>query len=168
MRLMMARLLLPLLLLLALAPALASPGPVLLAGDVAPVYHPGEKAAVALRLVAEDGAALPDEAVLFLNVVIPDPERGWPQMAHRLFATAELAGDGDMFGEVLDAAALREGRSAVLHVRFKEHAPPGDYEVVLQLFRGPNTNPHRVRVEDRVAIRSFPFRVEPRPAAETR
>lgn len=159
---LLALLLLALLLLL---PAAAAQ-PVALEGDLAPSYRPGEEAWVTFRISAQDAAALPDASVLFLNVVLPDPARNYPQVAHRLFASAALEGE-NMFQAVLDADALREGRSTVLHFRLKDGAPAGDYHVVLQLFDGSTTSPHRVRLEDRIAVRAFPFRIEPAIEGDT-
>lgn len=123
--------------------------------DLAASYRQGEAGVVRIEVRYPAPAAF--EGVLFLNVVERDPARNWPQAAHRIFAAA--AESPQVFRVVQGAQALAEGLSTTLEFRLRANAPPGPYALVIQLYRGRQTNPNRVRVEDRVLLKGFDFEV---------
>lgn len=123
--------------------------------DLAASYRQGEAGAVHISVRYQAPEAF--EGVLFLNVVERDPARTYPQAAHRIFADA--AESPKVFRVVQDAPALAEGLSTTLRFRLRANAPPGPYALVVQLYRGRQTNPNRVRVEDRVLLQGFNFEV---------
>jgi hypothetical protein len=127
--------------------------------NLAPYYRPGDEIEIALtfRLVSEEVVPV---AVAFLNVVERDTARGYPQMAHRIFRSAES--QNQVFQLAKPGEVWQRGVETALRARLRDDAPPGEYALVVQLFRGSNTNPHRVRSEDRLGIRAFNFSVIPR------
>jgi hypothetical protein len=123
--------------------------------DLGASYAPGAVGEVPIALHFDDVAALPVSGVVFLNVVEDDPARDWPQAAHRIFASASE--DPPVFRQVLSAEALRAGLTTTVRFRLRANAPPGRYHLVIQVYRGPVTDPGRVRAEDRVFMRGFAF-----------
>jgi hypothetical protein len=77
---------------------------------------------------------------------------------HRLFSSGSES--NAIFQTPLSGDTLRAGLSTSYSFTFRNNAPPANYALVVQLFRGRNTNPNRVRVEDRIALRAVNFRVE--------
>jgi hypothetical protein len=118
----------------------------------------GERGEATIRVALASGAL--ERAVAFLNVVKASPEENYPQAAHLIFADASET--PSLFRLPLDAEAWREGRRVQLSFALKPDAPPGKYFLVVQLFRGRNTDPNRVRVRDRLALVLHAFTVEPR------
>jgi len=127
--------------------------------DLAPYYRPGDEIEITLIfcLVSEEVVPI---AVAFLNVVERDTARGYPQAAHRLFRSAES--QNQVFQVAKPGEVWQRGVETAVRVRLRPDAPPGDYALVIQLFRGSNTDPHRVRVEDRLGIQAFNFSIMPR------
>ncbi len=125
--------------------------------NVQATYHQGETADIDFVITLNDAAETVDEGVLFLNVVERDVARGWPQAAHLIFATAQEK--ERVFRVPFSGQVLRGGLSTSLSFRLRDRAEPGDYALVVQLFRGAETNPNRVRVADRIALRGFDFSV---------
>jgi hypothetical protein len=123
--------------------------------DVGASYAPGAVGEVPITLQFDDAVALPESGVVFLNVVEDDAARDWPQAAHRIFASASE--DPPVFRRVLSAEALRAGLATTVRFRLRATAPPGRYHLVIQVYRGPVTDPGRVRAEDRVFMRGFAF-----------
>ena len=125
--------------------------------ELQPVYRPGEAGVVIIRLRYDAASAALADGVIFLNVVERDAARKWPQAAHRIFAAASE--DPPVFRRVYDGAALQSGLNTTLRFRLRERAPLGDYALVVQLYRGDETNPNAVRPEDRVLMRGFDFAI---------
>jgi len=127
--------------------------------NLAPYYRPGDEIEIALafRLV---GAEVVPVAVAFLNVVERDAARRFPQAAHKLFSSAES--QNQVFQVAKPGEVWQRGVETILRARLRFDAPPGDYAIVIQLFRGSNTNPHRVRVEDRLGLQAFNVTIIPR------
>lgn len=121
-------------------------------------YRPGESDTVEITVTLNDPELQVDGGVLFLNIVEVDPDRNWPQAMHRLFSSGSES--NTIFQTPLDGDALRAGLSTSYSFTFRHNAPQANYALVVQLFRGRNTNPNRVRVEDRIALRAVNFRVE--------
>lgn len=132
----------------------------LFSGDLEPTYPPGAVASAAFEVQLLDRELVTDGAVLFLNVVEPIGGGDVRQVGHLLFASASES--PGTFHRVLSADELAAGIRTVLDFELRRDARPGDYVVVLQLFHGRNTNPHRVRVEDRLAMKAFPFTIAER------
>ena len=122
-------------------------------------YAPGEtdSITVSLRLI-DEGAAV-DHAVAFLNVVAIDEAGRYPQRAHVLFAAAEES--PTIFRVVKSGSELEAGLRTTVSFTFREDAAPGVYAFVLQVFEGRNTNPNRVRLQDRLGIQSYRFELHP-------
>lgn len=120
-------------------------------------YCAGTEHDLWVSLVLEDPRETVAEGVLFLNVVENNPERDYPQAAHRLFSNA--SGTPQIFGKVFSGAALRGGRETTVSVVFRGDAPPGDYAIVFQAFAGRETDPNRVDVAKRVGLAAVPFTV---------
>lgn len=122
-------------------------------------YPQGAEDAVTITVKLDEGAGL-EQGVLFLNIVERDPAGTYPQAAHRLFASASE--EPGIFRVVVSSKALREGLQTTLSFSLRDRAKPGNYALVVQLFKGDTTNPGRVRVENRVGMRAFDFTVEAR------
>lgn len=120
-------------------------------------YRPGEHGEIAIRLVYDDPASGLTEGVAFLNVVERDPAHDWPQAAHKIFASASET--PKVFRVVQSLEQLRAGLGTTLSFRLRDDAEPGEYALVVQLYRGSNTDPNRVRVEDRVLLKGFDFQI---------
>lgn len=118
----------------------------------------GERGEATIRIALTAGEL--ERAVAFLNVVKASPEENYPQAAHLIFADA--AETPSLFRRVLSGEAWRAGQRTQLSFALKPDAPPGTYFLVVQLFRGRNTDPNRVRPEGRLALVLHAFTVEPR------
>lgn len=127
--------------------------------DLAAHYYPGDEIVIPLtiRFVGGEPSAM---AVAFLNIVERDAARGYPQAAHRLLAGAET--ERQIFRVPLPGDVWQAGLNTVLRARLRADAPPGEYALVVQLFRGTNTDPHRVRVGDRLGLKAFNVTIRPR------
>ncbi|MEX2534900.1 MAG: hypothetical protein WD273_04790 [Trueperaceae bacterium] len=119
--------------------------------------QPGEHGVTFFGLRLDDPAAEVENAVLFLNVVLSDPGRNYPQAGHLVFSGASE--HPSIFRKVLTGDQLRRGLETQLTFDTSMRAPPGEYVLVLQLFRGNRTNPHRLNVADRIGMVAFPFTV---------
>lgn len=125
--------------------------------NVQAVYRQGETGSIDFVITLNDDAATVGEGVLFLNIVERDAARNWPQAAHLIFATARE--EKSVFRIVYSGEKLRDGLATSLSFKLRDRAKPGDYALVIQLYRGAETNPNRVRVADRVAMQGFDFSV---------
>lgn len=128
-----------------------------IASNIGESYRAGSEADIDLRIGVHDPVGVLDRGVLFLNVVELRDDGSTPQAMHLVFESAAVT--DDIFQVVWDGEALRSGMETRVRVRLRSNAPAGDYAIVVQAFRGEETGPHRVRVENRVAMQSFPFRV---------
>lgn len=126
--------------------------------NIQEAYLAGEAYEIDFSIRLVDPDALVERAVLFLNVVENDPARNYPQAAHLIFESAEET--VEIFRIPFDGETLREGLETSIRIRFRLNVPEGAYSIVFQAFEGEQTNPNQVRIEDRVAIRSFPFTLE--------
>ena len=120
-------------------------------------YRAGTEHELNVRLALVDPAETVVQGVLFLNVVENDESGSFPQAMHKVFASAET--DEDVFRVPLEAARLRSGVEAMVRVRLRDQAPAGTYSIVIQLFEGNVTDPHAVRIDDRVAMTAWTFQV---------
>mgnify|MGYP000008368532 CR=1 FL=1 len=124
--------------------------------DLASVYTQGQQADVKFDIFLNDTADL-EQAVLFLNIVERDPAGKYPQAAHKIFATAKEV--PSVFRKVYTGAALSKGVETTLSFQLRDGAKVGDYSLVVQLFEGDETNPNRVKVENRLALKGFDFSI---------
>lgn len=125
--------------------------------NIPPTFQAGTEHELHVRIQLHDPTGSVETAVLFLNVVEIDEEGTFPQAMHKVFASADV--NESVFRTPLTGERLREGVEASVRVRLRAQAPPGEYAIVIQLFGGDQTDPHDVRVEDRVAMKSFEFTV---------
>ena len=135
-------------------------------------YEPGAsgevKITIRLEEIAEpkDGPRYPRQAVAFLNVVKEkekekvdengNKEKEVVQVAHELFRQANPR--PMIFRAPRPAAHYVNGLTTTLRFRISNNAADGEYFLVLQLFPGTNTNPHRVDKDQRiggVGVRRF-------------
>jgi len=123
-------------------------------------YQQGESASVTFTITLDDPDGVIDQGVLFLNVVENSPEKNYPQAAHLIFAA--VAEEPPLFRRVLSGVELQAGQSTTLNFRLRDGARTGRYVAVVQLFRGPDTSPWRVRAENRVGLVGFSFTLLPR------
>lgn len=123
-------------------------------------YKQGDSATVNIAVRLIDPENLIKEAVLFLNVVEIDAAKTFPQAAHLIFADA--SSPNDITKKVFTGDELKAGLSTTVTFVIKDNAKPAKYSLALQLFKGQNTNPNRVKLEDRIDIKNFPFTIEPR------
>jgi hypothetical protein len=135
-------------------------------GEVPREFSAGDSGEIHLSFLLDDPTGQIERGVLFLNIVVNSAERGWPQAGHLVFSGASER--PALFRRTLEATELQAGVETVLEFTTRGRAPPGDYVLVLQLFEGNQTDPHRVRVEDRIGQVGFPFRIVEAavPAAE--
>lgn len=124
--------------------------------NVQTVYRQGEAGSIDFVITLDDAATV-SEGVLFLNIVERDAARGWPQAAHLIFAAARE--EKSVFRVLYTGRELQKGVAAGLKFTLRDRAKPGDYALVIQLYRGTETNPNRVRAADRIAMRGFDFSV---------
>ena len=129
----------------------------LVMANVSSVYRQGEAGSIDFSLVLNDPEATVSEGVLFLNIVERDAARNWPQAAHLIFASAQER--ESVFRVPFSGETLRAGLKTSLEFKLRDRAKPGDYALVIQLYRGNETDPGRVRVADRIAMQSFDFSV---------
>lgn len=122
--------------------------------EVAPTYRQGDSGQASFNVTLDDAGQV-DAAVIYLNVVRLAADGSTPQAAHLIFDDASV--EGDIFQRVLSGEELAGGLGATLRFRLREDARPDRYAVVIQVFQGHNTNPHRVRLENRLAIGTFDF-----------
>lgn len=137
----------------------SQPAPIqlIVESDIGSAYRAGTEHTLNFTFLLEDPAATVDRGVLFLNVVEIDAARNYPQAAHKIFEHAD--DEPRIFRVPFDGTVLREGLRTTVQVRLRSDAPKGDYALVFQAFRGEQTNPNRVRVADRVAMKAFNFTV---------
>jgi hypothetical protein len=124
------------------------------------VYKQGDTATVNISAQLVDPENKIKEGVLFLNVVEIDEAKKYPQAAHLIFADA--SSPNDITKKVYTGDELRAGLATTVTFVLKDNAKPATYSLALQLFNGTNTDPHRVRVEDRIDLRNFKFAIEPK------
>lgn len=125
--------------------------------NVQPVYRQGEEDSIDLTIILSDTAETVGEAVLFLNIVERDAAQTWTQAAHLIFASAREK--ESVFRIPFSGQALREGLTTRLVFKLRDHAKVGEYALVVQLYKGSETNPNRVKPEHRLSMRGFDFSV---------
>lgn len=123
--------------------------------SLAPSYVQGSSDTVSISLKLAELVEGLDQAVVFLNVVENQPN--YPQAAHKIFASA--AEEPPVFQVVQSAESLLTGVATNLSFQLKDNATVGKYSLVIQVFQGSNTDPHRVNGEERVAIQGFNFEI---------
>lgn len=114
-------------------------------------YAPGQTVEGALSIRMEDPDHTVRYAVAFLNVV--EAQEPWPQAGHLIADSGST--DPEIFQKVHDHEALTSELSTTATFELKNDAPPGTYDLVVQVFLGTNTNPHQVDLDDRIALKSF-------------
>ena len=125
--------------------------------DLDSTYVQGQQADVKFDIFLENDPLDLEQAVLFLNIVERDPARKFPQAAHKIFATAKET--PSVFRKVHTGAALREGVETTLAFQLRDGAKAGDYALVVQLFKGGETDPKQVNIENRLALKGFNFSI---------
>jgi len=123
--------------------------------SLAETYVQGSADEISISVSLKELVAGLDQAVVFLNVVEDKPN--YPQAAHKIFASASE--EPPIFQTVLSAESLIAGVGTTLSFQLKDNATAGNYSLVIQIFQGANTDPHRVKPEERVAIRGFGFEI---------
>lgn len=121
------------------------------------VYRQGEEGNIDLTITLSDTAETVGEGVLFLNIVERDAAQTWPQAAHLIFASAREK--ESVFRIPFTGQALREGLTTSLAFKLRDHAKVGEYALVVQLYKGSETNPNRVKPEHRLSMQGFDFSV---------
>lgn len=119
-------------------------------------YAPGDTVHGTITLRLDDPGGNVREAVAFLNVV--EAREPWPQVAHRIVAHGEVT--PEIFQVAFGRDVWTEGLTAEATLELREDAPPGRYDVVIQVFAGANTDPHRVDPDARLSLRSFRVNIE--------
>jgi hypothetical protein len=125
--------------------------------NVARHYRSGDEGTLTINLQLEDPEAVIGEAVLFLSVIRLRDTGGYVQATHQIFASAKA--EPDIFLTVVRGETLRAGIMTDVIFQLQNRIKLGRYVLVLQLFAGTNTNPHRVSVEERIAMEMFRFRI---------
>ncbi len=118
-------------------------------------YEQGSTGEVAITVRLTDEASSLEQAVVFLNVV--ENVANYPQAAHKIFASASES--PEVFQQVYSAEVLRAGVSTSLTFQLKDDAKLSNYSLVIQIFEGTTLDPHKVKFEDRVAIKGFNFNI---------
>jgi len=125
--------------------------------NIAQQYRAGDAGALTINLHMGNPETLHREAVLFLSVIKLQNSGGYVQATHQIFANAETK--PNIFRTVLTSEDLQTGIKAQVDFQLRNRIKPGKYALVLQLFSGSNTNPHRVNVNERIAMRIFHFKI---------
>ena len=125
--------------------------------NIAQQYRAGVEDALTINLHIENSETLPREAVLFLSVIRLLNSGGYVQATHKIFANANT--EPNIFRTVLTNEDLQAGIKAQVNFQLRNRIKPGKYALVLQLFSGSNTNPHRVNVNERIAMQVFHFKI---------
>jgi len=118
-------------------------------------YKQGDSASVFVFVKLLNPELEFDKAVVFLNVVEIDKARKYPQAAHKIFASASI--DHNIFKTVYSKKQLESGVAANINYSFKNGAKPAKYAIVIQVFEGTNTDPHRLRGKHRLAMKAHNF-----------
>jgi hypothetical protein len=118
-------------------------------------YVQGAADAVSIFVKLNEATNALEQGVIFLNVVEATPS--YPQAAHKIFASASE--EPKIFQVVYSADSLLQGLGTTLSFQLKADAKPATYSLVIQVFNDGNTDPHRVKAENRVAIKSFSFEI---------
>lgn len=119
-------------------------------------YAPGDTVHGTITLRLDDPGGNVREAVAFLNVV--EAREPWPQAAHRIVAEGEVT--PEIFQVAFGRDVWTEGLTAEATLELRDDAPPGSYDVVIQVFDAANTDPHRVDPDARISITSFRVDIE--------
>ena len=125
--------------------------------DMQSTYAQAQQGRISFTMVLEGPNEALDEGVLFLNVVERDPAGKNPQAAHKIFASAKET--PKVFRQVYTGADLQKGVETTLEFQLRDSAKLGDYTLVVQLYRGSETNPNRVKYENRLALKGFNFSI---------
>lgn len=121
-------------------------------------YSQGQEATVNFVITLDDDALELEQGVLFLNIVERDAAGKNPQAAHKIFASAKET--PSVFRTVYTGAELRAGVETSLSFQLRETAKIADYSLVVQLYRGAETNPNRVKYANRLALKGFNFSIK--------
>ena len=122
-----------------------------------PEYHQGETTKVSISVKLTDADLDFENAVIFLNVVEIDAAQKYPQAAHKIFAAAKADDDIDIFKKVYSKEELLTGLATSIDFTFKDDAAPLKYALVIQVFEGKNTNPHRLANKHRIGFKAHKF-----------
>jgi PKD repeat protein len=118
-------------------------------------YSPGDTVSGGISIRMNDPEHTVRYAVPFLNVV--EAHEPWPQAAQDIIASG--GADPDIFKKVYDHDALTGGISTTATFQLRNDAPPGSYDLVIQVFVGTNTNPNTVGTKPdtnpRIALKAF-------------
>ncbi|NOK79058.1 MAG: hypothetical protein GFH24_608434n15 [Chloroflexi bacterium AL-N5] len=129
-----------------------------IASNLAASYEPGASGTVSISVQLLNPDLDFSQAVVFLNIVEIDERRTYPQVMHQLFSAADAA--PDIFKTVYSKEQLLNGVSTNLVFFLRDNAKPGSYSMAIQVFSGNNTDPNRVRVQDRLGIQNFGFSID--------
>lgn len=122
-----------------------------------PEYKQGETTKIAISVKLVDETLDFENAVIFLNVVEIDKAQKYPQAAHKIFAAAKADDDIDIFKKVYSKEDLMAGLVTSINFTFKDKAALLKYALVIQVFEGRNTNPHRLRGKRRIGFKAHNF-----------
>ncbi len=124
-----------------------------------PEYNQGDSTKVGISVKLVDSDMDFENAVIFLNVVEIDAAQKYPQAAHKIFASASADNEYDIFKKVFTKEDLLAGLATNINFVFKDDADPLKYALVIQIFEGKNTNPHRLRGKHRIAFKAHSFTI---------
>lgn len=99
------------------------------------------------------------EAVIFLNVLYMIPDGGGAYQEGLVYFSNPSV-TNNIFNRVLTGQQIRKGLVSHLSYTLRPEAPIGDYTINVQVFRGSETNPASVLVDDRIGIYNVTFRVK--------
>ena len=125
-------------------------------------YQPGQHGQVEITLTLDEESRTLRHAVAFLNIVKIDEENPDEvrQVAHELFTRSGTRESPRLFRSPWRGFQLiGEGRSTTLTFDLRDDAQPGQYYLALQVFKGNNVDPHRVKLSDRIGIEVHPFTI---------
>ena len=123
-------------------------------------YQRGESDTISLNVRMDDPDNSLREGVIFLNIVENNPAKNYPQAMHLVFDNSRGTAQPNIFNTVFSGDALRAGLSTQLSFRIRDDAPPDNYLLAIQVFRGNNTNPNRVKISDRLGLDLYHFTIE--------
>ncbi len=118
-------------------------------------YTQNTAGAIDIFIKLQEGTDTFSNAVIFLNIVESSPNH--PQAAHKIFTSASE--EPQVFQAVYPAEAFLAGIGTSLNFQLKQKARLGNYSLVIQIFEGTNTDPHKVGGQTRLAIKAFSFEV---------
>ena len=122
-------------------------------------YRQGETTKMGISVKLIDESLDFENAVIFLNVVEIDAAKKYPQAAYKVFAAAKAENDIDIFKKVYTKEELLAGLASTISFTFKNNAAPLKYALVIQIFEGKNTNPHRLAGKHRIGFKAHSFNI---------